>query len=358
MMQLNEQNGLPGYMTSALRRACRGYLVVAILFGWAVSPGQAVQADDHSSLAVFGISFGRDNGEMMQTVAPLTRTVEQSVVQILCGGRPVALGTIVDDDGYVLTKRSELNGDPIRVRLADRRLVPARMAAVRRNNDLALLKIDDQSGIKAVEWVDSTPKSGGFLVSSGRAGRPIGIGVVGARPRPIAHTGRLGVVLREDAQGGALVDIIIPGSGAARAGVEKRDRIVAVNGKQQSNVSSVMSILHSMYPGEFVKLTIEREGSTIDVDARMRELAIMQESENDAKVNGPRNTRLSGFDDVIQHDTVLGPDECGGPVLDSRGQVVGINIARAGRVVSYALPASLVRSESERMLSEARAHAN
>ena len=81
---------------------------------------------------------------------------------------------------------------------------------------------------------------------------------------------------------------------------------------------------------------------------------MMQESESDSKVNGPRNVRLSGFDRVIQHDTVLDPDECGGPVLDTSGHVVGINIARAGRVVSYSLPSSLL-PEMVSMLEEARA---
>ena len=83
----------------------------------------------------------------------------------------------------------------------------------------------------------------------------------------------------------------------------------------------------------------------------------MQESENDSKVNGPRNARLSGFDRAIQHDTVLDPDECGGPALDTNGKAIGINIARAGRVMSYALPSSLVVSEMNLLLVEARAAA-
>ena len=59
---------------------------------------------------------------MMTLVRPISEKSEPSVVQILSGGRPVALGTVVGQDGYVLTKRSELTGDPVRVRLADRRL--------------------------------------------------------------------------------------------------------------------------------------------------------------------------------------------------------------------------------------------
>ncbi len=93
----------------------------------------------------------------------------------------------------------------------------------------------------------------------------------------------------------------------------------------------------------------------MEMDARIRDLSLMRESENDSRVNGPRNDRLSGFDRVFQHDTVLDPDECGGPVLDTSGRVVGINIARAGRVVSYALPSSLVNAELTSMMREAGA---
>ena len=34
---------------------------------------------------------------------------------------------------------------------------------------------------------------------------------------------------------------------------------------------------------------------------------------------------------VIQHDTVLRPVNCGGPVVDLDGRVVGVNIAHGGR---------------------------
>jgi serine protease Do len=57
---------------------------------------------------------------------------------------------------------------------------------------------------------------------------------------------------------------------------------------------------------------------------------------------GPVSRRRSGFPQVIQHDTVLHPAQCGGPLVDLDGKAVGINIARAGRVATYALPASLI----------------
>jgi DNA repair exonuclease SbcCD ATPase subunit len=47
----------------------------------------------------------------------------------------------------------------------------------------------------------------------------------------------------------------------------------------------------------------------------------------------------------------LAPEECGGPLVDLDGRVVGINISRAGRVNSYALPVSLVQNVYQRLLT-------
>lgn len=304
----------------------------------------------------------RDNAEMNQLIRPISESVRGSVVQVLSGGTPVALGTVVSQDGYVLTKRSELSGDPVRIRLSDKRLFPARVAAVRRRNDLALLQIDSEVSLRPIEFTEVAPRIASFLISPGRTGRPIGLGVVGVKTRQIRHQGRLGVMLRDDSSGRAMVDDVFPDSGAEHAGIVIGDLIIAIDGREKNSRTGVIETLRAKFPGERVRLTILRPNASrgtdrLEMDARIREFNIMAESASDSKVNGPRNVRLSGFDQVIQHDTVLDPDECGGPVLDTSGRAVGLNIARAGRVVSYALPSSLVISEMTSMLEEARAAA-
>ncbi|MFG0287853.1 MAG: PDZ domain-containing protein [Rhodopirellula sp. JB044] len=329
---------------------------------------------DHAIQRRDAIVNRRDSSAMMRLVHPIAESIEGSVVEVINSGRPVALGTVVQKDqssneplaadsadkvdAYILTKRSELSGDPIRVRLADGRLLPARVAAVRRASDLALLVVQTdantvQTSLKPVTFERFVPLIGSFLISPDRSARVIGLGVVGAAPRKVAHKGRLGIELQRIEEIGARVRNIIPNSGADEAGLERGDRIIAIDGRTQSNVDKVVSTLNSMFPGEVVQLTIERDGNTVDIPARLSEYAVMQESENDARVNGARNVRLSGFEQAIQHDTVLNPEQCGGPILDAEGRVIGINIARAGRVVSYALTASLVSAEVSSMIAEA-----
>lgn len=329
-------------------RSMRRQSLVCLLV---VALASSVTADDH-----------RDNAEMSQLIRPISESVLDSVVQVLSGGTPVALGTVVSSDGYVLTKRSELSGDPIRIRLGDKRLFPARVAAVRRRNDLALLRIESPVTLPPIEFSNTAPPIASFLISPGRTGRPIGFGVVGVKSRQVQHQGRLGVMLTDDSSGRALVDEVFPHSGAERAGIVIGDLIIAIDGLEKIKRTDVIETLRGKFPGERVRLTILRSNEsrgtdTLEMDARIREFGIMAESPSDSKVNGPRNVRLSGFDQVIQHDTVLDPDECGGPVLDTSARVVGLNIARAGRVVSYALPSALVVREMDSMLAEARAAA-
>ena len=49
-----------------------------------------------------------------------------------------------------------------------------------------------------------------------------------------------------------------------------------------------------------------------------------------------------GFPNVLQHDADVFPEQCGGPLVGLDGRLLGLNIARADRVVSYAIPAKNV----------------
>ena len=50
--------------------------------------------------------------------------------------------------------------------------------------------------------------------------------------------------------------------------------------------------------------------------------------------------RRSDFPRVLHHDTPLIKDRVGGPLLNLDGVCIGMNIARASRVATFAIPAS------------------
>jgi serine protease Do len=61
--------------------------------------------------------------------------------------------------------------------------------------------------------------------------------------------------------------------------------------------------------------------------------------------------RRGGFPVILQHDSVLLPTDCGGPLVNLDGQVIGINICRAGRTECYAIPSEAVRPLLEKLKS-------
>jgi serine protease Do len=63
------------------------------------------------------------------------------------------------------------------------------------------------------------------------------------------------------------------------------------------------------------------------------------------------SNRRGGFPVILQHDTVLRHTDCGGPLVDLDGKVVGINISRTGRVESYAIPAEVVQKRLDDLMS-------
>ena len=53
--------------------------------------------------------------------------------------------------------------------------------------------------------------------------------------------------------------------------------------------------------------------------------------------------RRDGFPRVIHHDTPLTKESVGGPLLNLEGKCIGMNIARASRVATYAIPVRELR---------------
>ena len=61
------------------------------------------------------------------------------------------------------------------------------------------------------------------------------------------------------------------------------------------------------------------------------------------------NRHDTGFGEVIQHDGMLLPHECGGPLVDLNGRFIGMNIARSDRTKTFALTGSVIHSALKRM---------
>ena len=293
----------------------------------------------------------RSSSEVKQSVAELTSPVTRSVVELRIGERIVALGTIVSSDGLIVTKASEIGaGTPLQCRLWDDRQLTPEVVAQDEGLDLALLRLPAEN-LRPVDLsANRHLTAGSVLVSVGAAGQTLGLGVVevDARKFDLRHPkaserGHLGVNCSSDqGLGGLLVQQVTDDSAARRAGVRKGDVIVSINDRPLSLVEQLVRELRGHKPGEQVDLIIRRGEKEISLQAKLGVLTLVEPC--DQWGGGPFSQRRFGFESVIVHDTPITPQQCGGPLLDTDGRVVGINIARALRVASYALPADIVQA--------------
>jgi putative serine protease PepD len=72
----------------------------------------------------------------------------------------------------------------------------------------------------------------------------------------------LGVRIGDGSNGGAEIGLIVPGSPAAKAGLQAKDVIVAWNGKTLLNSDALTAVVTAAHVGETVTLTIRRGGET------------------------------------------------------------------------------------------------
>jgi serine protease Do len=279
----------------------------------------------------------------------------ESTVVVLVDGKQVALGTIVATDGWIITKSSEIKGKPT-CKLKDGRSFPAKITGVEDKHDLAMLKID-VNGLKPVVWADSkTAEVGNWLASPGTSGEPVAIGVLSVATRKPSRAeagitsphgkeaGYLGIMLAVNDKGLPKIDQVTPRSPASKAGLKPGDFILKVSGKAVKDRMSLVETIMGFKAGTTVTLEIKRGDEVKELRATLekRPADLFNRADFQNSMGSKLSDRRTGFPVILQHDQVIKPTDCGGPVVDLDGKAVGINIARAGRVESYAIPTEAV----------------
>ena len=291
----------------------------------------------------------RNNALMVRAFRAAVGDNWKSTVRILGEGRQVALGAVIDKDGLLISKASEVPEGEFDCRIWDNKIVRGRVIATDTNLDLVLIRVE-RNDLLPVKWgLDKVLVAGAWVGTTDSRETPQAIGVISVASRPVAAERAILGVQLAPADVGAAVVSVVPGSGAERAGLEVDDVIYAVNDKKLPSRREVLDTIAGYRAGQRLKLAIRRGEKELTMVARLMDLTPAVLDPTEMEVNGQISARSSGFAKVIQHDTVLTPNQCGGPLVSLNGEVVGINIARASRVSSYALPVDVVQEAIERM---------
>lgn len=285
---------------------------------------------------------------------PIVAATNKSVVEVCVDERAMVLGTVVGPD-LVLTKLSELVVDAedgaaapaLSVDLGTRSW-PCDQVGVDRPSDLALLRVRGAE-LTPVRWSDEEPKPGTFLASVDGSEAPFGVGILAAAP--YVHTvprAFLGIRFANPNGGAAEIDEAVEHGAARAAGLRSGDVIVGFGEVDIEDTDQLRAAIVACKPGDAVEVTVRRGEETRRFDVVLGTNSSPVRSDQDS-VWGELSDVRSGFQRVLQHDTVLKPEDCGGPIVDLSGRVVGVNVARAGRIETLAIPAKEAQALVERL---------
>ncbi len=295
-----------------------------------------------------------------------TQTVGQadSVVKVLKDGKQVALGTVISKGGFVLTKASEVYLGELTCKIG-KKVYPAEFIKSNNLYDVALLKVE-ASNLTPVIWAESNDKLGSWLLSPDESGQVTALGILGHDKHRVSRKGAtvmsntnkvfLGVVLNHAENTTEILEVIDGGS-AKDAGILKGDKILAINDQSLNTSQEVVEEIGKYKADDVIDIKILRNNEELILKSTLspRKVQISElRKETLEKLSmrgGTISKRNSAFPLVFTHDGILQAYQCGGPVLNLKGQVIGLNIARVNRTATYAIPSKVVKDLIEDFLN-------
>lgn len=283
---------------------------------------------------------------VMKALKPAVSKAGASTVSVLAAGKPVALGTVVSESGWILTKNEETLEGELDVRVGDESYEAVVLQRFPRR-DLALLSID-ADGLSPVRWAKSANKLplGTILTAPSEDGEAMGIGLISVKERAFTDVGFLGIRTEQVDEGIRIVEVVSK-SAAEKSGLKAGDLIVELEGEPVADPIEFGNYVRSLRAGDEIEFLLLRRGE--EVEAKVELGARPQGSSSDRfrrmnEMSGPLSAKSSGYPAALQHDIPLSPEQCGGPVLNLKGECIGVNVSRAGRVKTLAIPAADILS--------------
>ena len=318
-------------------------------------------SDEHSTLPIVfepaDISGGRHANDVRGVFDDAVWDASDWTLRLFVDGEQIGLGLVVDESGLLLAKSSEL--DPRKQNISVITSVglqeKARVIARDPSLDLMLLQLPPGDWIPAPIDQDVKTDAGSWLVSAGPDAAAISFGIRGLDTYTSTLSDMDGAFLgvrsaRTNNGFGSRITLVVPGSAARQSGLRVDDVLLQINDRDIDGPKGLVDVLSDFRVGDVIQITYERGGEVDQTTARFGSRNVVYQTDQESgNVLVPVSRRDTGFGRVIQHDSFIKPEQCGGPVVDLDGRFIGMNIARSDRTKIFALPAVVIRESLARM---------
>ena len=312
---------------------------------------------DNETISASKISnpFSLNGGKtaVINSISKSAKNLHKSVVKIksLVDNTEIeTYGTIINSEGYIIAKASELSKENLSCEQYNGVISAATVVGIDTSNDLAVLKISSKNLI-AINIPKKVDTSVGKLIGSASFKKDIKYsGVISAPVRQVlpalASQGFLGASVTFSNKILGLYD-----NGAAKlAGLKRGDIIIKFDDTKIESSTDRISFLATTQVNQKVKVTVLRDGVE-------KEVEVILLKENKKRIRNRHiafdidiSERKSDFTEAFSHDMPIEAYETGTPVVDIKGHVLGINIAKENRTTSFAIPINVVLKAIEEYL--------
>lgn len=303
--------------------------------------------------------------QLLQVFEPQRAVLQASSAHIRDGREESGYGVVISAEGHILTKASEFKTLSKPTAIVDRKRYPSvELLAVDRKWDVCLIKIDAE-GLTPVEYAQSSDLPlGSWVMGNGATSlfkRRLLMGVISAQPHRIPPAGGLvmGVSLKEEENKGLVVQEVEPKGGAHAAGIKKGDVLLTADDQTVKTVKELIEILKTHHTGSQVLMSLTRGEEKVETHVELMPSHQMKPPPNrNDQMSGDFSERRSDFPRVIQHSILGNSTSVGGPLLNLEGECIGMNIARANRAESFAIPVEELQEIGSRLMAEAEGEAS
>lgn len=286
-----------------------------------------------------------------------------SVTSTINGLQIKSLGTLVKvKSNHLIISKSSIVGTDVQI-VTGGKNIPAKAIGRDTESDLVILQAEGRirGGLTKDDFANSpdslnlqnlgtlliSPLPAGSLPSSGSlsssgtlspSGRKVGIISSSYMDLPKVFSAGYFGASAQFREGKIILNRIAPKSPVDSVRLKIGDQVTGINGIPISRPEEYGGELRKYDPGD--SITVE----CIRADSVFTKKLLLTKRPRGAhaaeQFDGGKSIRCDGFNRVFAHDANIKAEECGGPVFDTKGNFLGINIARFSRTTTLVIPAA------------------